>query len=102
MVVLVVPGDYGKPRPGVVVQADLYADHASVTILPMSTTITRLDDIRITIQPAPLNGLREPSQILGDKLQTIPRDKARQVIGRLTNEEMTAVDRALALFLGFG
>ncbi len=101
MVVAVLKGDYGKPRPAVVVQSDLYADHTSVTVLMMSTTLTEFEDIRITIQPDAENGLRETSQILGDRLQTLPRDKIKQVIGQLSPDKMVAVDRALALFLGF-
>lgn len=101
VVVLVLKGDYGKPRPGVVVQGDRYAELASVTVLPMTTTLTELDDIRILVQPTEANGLHEPTMIMGDKLQTVPRDKVGKVIGGLTAEQMTAVDRALALFLGF-
>lgn len=101
VVVAVLKGDYGKPRPAVVVQSDLYADHTSVTVLMMSTTLTELEDIRSTIQPDAKNGLREASQVLGDRLQTVPRDKIKQVIGHLAPDQMTAVDRALALFLGF-
>jgi mRNA interferase MazF len=101
VVVLVLKGDYGKPRPGVVVQGDRYAELASVTVLPMTTTLTELDDIRILVQPTEANGLHEPTMIMSDKLQTVPRDKVGKVIGGLTAEQMTAVNRALALFLGF-
>jgi mRNA interferase MazF len=101
VVVLVLPGDYGKPRPGVIVQGDRYSEHPSITVLPLSTTITELDDIRLTVSPTVENGLREISQVMGDKIQTIPREKIGQVIGRLGADEMVAVDRALALFLGF-
>ena len=84
-----------------IVQADRYAEHPSVTVLPLSTTITELDDIRLTVSPTAENGLREISQVMGDKVQTVPRAKVGQVIGRLGANEMTAVNRALALFLGF-
>lgn len=101
VVVLVLPGDYGKPRPAVIVQADRYEAHPSITVLPLSTTITELDDIRLTVSPTAGNGLREISQIMGDKIQTVPRAKVGQVIGRLGADDMVAVNRALALFLGF-
>lgn len=101
IVVLVIPGDYGKPRPAVIVQADRYAEHPSITVLPLSTTITELDDIRLTVSPTAENGLRELSQIMSDKIQTVPRSKVGQVIGRLGADGMVAVNRALALFLGF-
>lgn len=84
-----------------IVQSDRYAEHPSITVLPLSTTITELDDIRLTLSPTAENGLREMSQVMGDKVQTVPREKIGQVIGRLGADEMVAVDRALALFLGF-
>ena len=101
IVTLVLPGSYGKPRPGVIVQGDRYAEHPSITVLPLTTTITELDDIRLTVAPTAENGLREVSQVMSDKIQTVPREKIGQVIGRLGSGEMVAVDRALALFLGF-
>lgn len=101
VVVLVLPGGYGKPRPGVIVQGDRYAEHASVTVLPLSTTLTELDDIRLTVSPTAENGLREVSQTMADKIQTVPRDKIGQVIGCLGADDLAAVNRALALFLGF-
>ena len=100
VVVAVLRGDYGKPRPAVVVQSDLYAEHTSVTVAMMTTTLTDLENIRITIEPDPSNGLREVSQVLVDRLQTVRRDRIREVVGHLTAAQMTAIDRALALFLG--
>ena len=83
VVVAVLRGDYGKPRPAVVVQSDLYAEHTSVTVAMMTTTLTDLENIRITIEPDPSNGLREVSQVLVDRLQTVRRDRIREVVGRL-------------------
>nr|MBB5291837.1 mRNA interferase MazF [Brevundimonas basaltis] len=99
--IAVTKGDYGKVRPAVVVQSDIYADHTSVTVAMMTTTLTELDDIRITIEPDPTNGLRDTSQVLGDRVQTVRRDRIREVIGELSPQQLTAVNRALALFLGF-
>ncbi|GAA0870251.1 type II toxin-antitoxin system PemK/MazF family toxin [Brevundimonas basaltis] len=101
VVIAVTKGDYGKVRPAVVVQSDIYADHTSVTVAMMTTTLTELDDIRITIEPDPTNGLRDTSQVLGDRVQTVRRDRIREVIGELSPQQLTAVNRALALFLGF-
>ncbi|WP_298743011.1 type II toxin-antitoxin system PemK/MazF family toxin [uncultured Brevundimonas sp.] len=100
VVIAVMKGDYGKPRPAVVVQSDIYANHTSVTVAMMTTTLTELDDIRITIEPQPSNGLRETSQVLGDRVQTVRRDRIKEVIGELTPDQLTALNRALALFLG--
>jgi mRNA interferase MazF len=56
---------------------------------------------RIAVTPSELNGLSKPSQVMVDKPQSIARDKAGAVIGRLDDESMLAVNRALAVFLGF-
>jgi mRNA interferase MazF len=101
VVIAIMKGDYGKPRPAVIVQSDIYADHTSVTVAMMTTTLTELDDIRLTIEPHPSNGLHETSQVLGDRVQTVRRDRIKDVIGELTPDQLTALNRALALFLGF-
>lgn len=42
-----------------------------------------------------------PSQVMVDKIQSIPREKIGQTIGRLDDSALLAVNRALAVFLGF-
>ncbi len=70
LVTIAVSGDYGKPRPALVVQADAFA------------------------------GLRAASQVVIDKAATVPREKIGKVIGEIDETIMAAVSRALALFLG--
>lgn len=93
-------GDYGKPRPVLVVQADQYAGHSSVTVALITSTLTDLPDLRLTIAPAPDNGLRAVSQVQLDRVQTIPNSRVKEVVGHLSPSEMTAVNQGLALFLG--
>lgn len=93
-------GDFGKPRPSLIVQSDNYAGHTSVTIATMTSNLDPLRDVRIIIHPTPENGLRVPTQVLCDRVQTIRDIDVREVIGRLRQDQMAAVDRALALFLG--
>lgn len=100
LVLIALPGDYGKPRPGLVIQSDLFASHPSIVVLPLTTEDRSHPGLRVDVVPAPGNGLRAPSRIMIDKPSTVPRGKVTQVIGQLTAEQMTAVDRALALFLG--
>lgn len=102
LVTVVVPGAYGKPRPALVVQSDLFADHPSLTILPLTTELRETPLFRLAVDPTPANGLTERSQVMVDKVQTVPREKATQVIGRLDPETLVAVNRSLALWLGFG
>lgn len=101
MVTIALPGDYGKPRPALVIQSDLFAEHPSVAVLPVTSEIRDAPLFRIAVSPSAATGLRKPSQVMADKPQTVPRDKIGPVIGRLDDLTMVAVTRALAVFLGF-
>jgi mRNA interferase MazF len=101
LVTIALQGDYGKPRSALVVQSDLFAEHPSVTILPVTSQLRDAPLFRIAIGPDARNGLRKPSQIMVDKAQTVPRDKVGDSIGRLDDRAMVAVKQALAVFLGF-
>jgi mRNA interferase MazF len=72
-----------------------------VTILPVTSELRRTPIFRIAIQPTPENGLQKPSQVMVDNTHTIPREKIRKPFGRVEDETMLAVNRALAVFLGF-
>lgn len=100
VVTIALQGDYGKPRPALVIQSDLFGAHPSVTILPVTGDLREAPLFRIRITPTVSNGLQRPSDLMVDKVQTIPRDKVASVIGHLTQEDMLAVTRSLALFLG--
>ena len=100
IVTVAVQGDFGKPRPALVVQSDLFADHATVTLLPVSSTIVDSPLLRMTVEPTPANGLRLRSQIMIDKATTVLRAKVGHVVGRLDATGMVEVERLLALFLG--
>ena len=93
-------GDFGKPRPALVIQADVFADHATVTVLPVSSTMVDAPLLRLTVAPDAANGLRRPSQIMIDKAMTIMRTKIGETIGRLDGDAMVEVERRLAVFLG--
>jgi len=101
IVTVAAPGDYGKPRPAVIVQADVFNDiHASITVVPLSSTIIDAPLFRITLDPNRQNGLHRVSQIMVDKVLTLPREKIGKRVGRLNNSVMIRVGRALSLWLG--
>lgn len=101
VVTVALPGDYGKPRPALVVQADLFnATHNSVTLLPLTSTVVDAPLFRMTIDPNRDNGLTRVSQIMVDKVITVSRDKVGASIGRLEDDAMLRVGRALAVWLG--
>jgi mRNA interferase MazF len=101
LVVVAMQGDYGKPRPALVVQSDLFNDtHASITLVPVTSTIVDTPLFRVTVEPSRRNGLRLVSQIMVDKVTTVRRQRLGQTIGRLEEDVMLRVNRALALWFG--
>ena len=99
-VTIAMPGDFGKPRPALVIQTDHFVEHPTVTILPVTSTLVDAPLLRITVPPSAENGLRKPSQVMVDKAMTVKRDKFGQAFGRLESELMIQVERCLAVFLG--
>jgi mRNA interferase MazF len=101
VVLLVAPGDMGKPRPGVIVQADELGDlTTSLLVCPMSSEITELHRLRPIVEPKASNGLRLRSQIMTDKINTLRRDGIRRVLGSLDTDVSERLDRALLVVLG--
>lgn len=100
LVIVSAHGDYGKPRPAVVIQNTRLLDQIdSVTVCFLTSNVVPARNLRISVSPAPGNGLREPSQVQIDKIMTFPREKVRGPIGKLAAEEMRDVDRYLMVFL---
>ncbi|RWM06296.1 MAG: type II toxin-antitoxin system PemK/MazF family toxin [Mesorhizobium sp.] len=100
LVTVAMPGDFGKPRPALIVQADQFEDTSTVTVLLVSGTLVDAPLIRPTVRPTPENGLRKPSQLMIDKAMSVKRDKLGPSFGRLDDETMLSVTRSLAVFLG--
>lgn len=101
LVSVTLQGAYGKPRPGLVIQSNLFAEHPSVTVLPLTSELVDAPLIRIRVEPTAENGLQRPSQIMVDKTSTLPRTKIGGPFGHIDDETMLAVVRALTVFLGF-
>ena len=101
VVTVAASGDYGKPRPAVVVQSDVFpAEHASVVVCQMTSTLNDAPDFRLTIAPSMLNGLRIPSQIMADKPVAVRRERIGARIGQLDRQDVARLNRALAFCLG--
>jgi len=101
VVVVALPGDYGKPRPALIIQSDLFNEtHASITVVPVTSTIVDAPLFRLTVEPSRGNGLRSLSQLMIDKVTTVSRTRIIQSIGRLEDDLMVRVSRALALWVG--
>jgi mRNA interferase MazF len=93
-------GDFGKPRPALMIQSDRFDEHATVTVLPVTNTLVAAPLLRITVQPNAENGLQKPSQVMVDKAMTVKREKVGPAFGRIEADALVEVERCLAVFLG--
>ena len=101
VVLMVVPSDLGRPRPGIVVQADeLAADFSTILVCPVSSDLQAGLLIRPLVEVTSENGLRLRSQIMTDKLVALRQDRIRRVIGHIDKETSEQLDRALLVVLG--
>ncbi|HEY5106984.1 MAG TPA: type II toxin-antitoxin system PemK/MazF family toxin [Caulobacteraceae bacterium] len=93
--------DYnGKPRPVLVVQDDRFDATASVTVCAFTTDPTQAPIFRLEVAPSDRNGLRAPSRLMVDKIASVPRSKLGSRVGRLDDEDMMRLNRAVLVFLG--
>jgi mRNA interferase MazF len=101
VVTVAASGDYGKPRPAVIVQTDaLPAEHGSVIVCQMTSDIAEAPDFRITIEPTGKNGLRTTSQLMADKPVTIRRERIGRRIGSLDEKDIDRLNVVLAFVMG--
>ena len=100
LLTIALQGDLGKPRPVLVIQSDLFDLHPSVTVLPLTSLLHDAPLLRITVRPSAANGLRAESRVMVDKPSSILRERLGPVFGRVDDETMLAVNRALAVFIG--
>jgi len=103
VVLMVVPGDLGRPRPGIVVQADELGDGTTTVLTcPLSSDVQGVANPRLrpVIEPAPANGLRVRSQIMTDKMFAQRRERVRRTIGSIDRLTRDRLDAALLIVLG--
>lgn len=100
LVTIALQGDYGKPRPALVIQSDLFDRLPSLTVLPVTSELREAPLFRLRIEPSPTNGLLKTSEVMIDKVQSVLRDRIGERIGRISDDEIVAVNRALTVFLG--
>lgn len=90
----------GKPRPVVIIQDDRFDATASITVCPLTSNPVDAPLTRPVIAPSPINGLDQPSRLMVDKVMTTPRTSLGAHIGRLADDDMVRLNRALVVFLG--
>jgi mRNA interferase MazF len=102
-VTVALSGDYGKPRPALIIQNDLFSELPSVVVCLLTTNLhSDADQIRIAVEPNTENGILQSSQICIDKISVLPTTKIGAVIGHADDALMLRVTRAIAVFLGIG
>lgn len=100
LVTVALAGDFGKPRPALVIQSDLFCEHGTVTVLLITGTLVEAPLLRITLSPDSRNRLEKPSQIMIDKTITVRRERLGPVFGHIDPATLREVSRTLAVFLG--
>ena len=93
-------GYAGKPSPVVIIQDDRFEATDSVTVCSLTTDLTVAPLMRLPVEPDGANGLKQRSSLMVDKVTTLPRTRLGQRIGRLGDEDMARLGRALVVFLG--
>lgn len=100
LVTVAVSGDFGKPRPALVIQANQFHSLGAVAVLLITSVLDDSPLLRVDIAASDRTGLLKPSQVMVDKVFTFKREKTGGVIGRADAEVMLQVERRLAVFLG--
>ncbi|HME84757.1 MAG TPA: type II toxin-antitoxin system PemK/MazF family toxin [Roseiarcus sp.] len=100
LVIVSAPGDYGKPRPAVVVQSDWLSANDSVLVALCTSTVLDAPFYRLDLAPSEAHGLKAPTQVMVDKIVAMPREKCGAIIGRLDEREIAVLNHMLAVVIG--
>jgi mRNA interferase MazF len=100
LITVAAPGDYGKPRPAVVIQSDALEETASVLVCLLTTARRPAPFTRLPIDPSPQKGLRDSSDVMVDKIFALARGKCGASFGRLTRAQIAALNARLAVVVG--
>jgi len=93
--------DYaGKPRPAVILQDDRFDKTDSITVCAFTTDATDAPLFRLAVEPSENNGLRAVCRLMVDKITTVPKSRIGARVGRIGDEDMLRLNRAVLVFLG--
>jgi mRNA interferase MazF len=101
VVIVATRGAYtGRPRPALVVQSDTFnPTHASITVCPITSDCVDAPLFRVSLPAGRRTGLDVPSQVMVDKVVSVPREAIGRAIGRTESIELDMVGRALQTWL---
>ena len=100
LVTVALSGDYGKPRPALVIQSDFLPETDSVLVCLLTTTLRAAPLYRLSLPAGEGTGLREPSQVMVDKIMAVRRERCGAPIGRIDDAALLALGRLLAFVVG--
>lgn len=101
VVICALQGEFGKPRPAIVLQSDLFNEtHASVTVCPITSHLSQAALFRVPLRSGATSGLKSESQAMVDKLVTVGLARVRAVIGHLEPDDLARLESAVMLWLG--
>ncbi len=100
LITVALSGDYGKPHPALVIQSDFLPETDSVLVSLLTTTQRETPLYRLSLPAGEGTGLREPSQIMVDKIFAVRRDRCGAPFGRADNVALLALGRLLAFVVG--
>jgi mRNA interferase MazF len=102
IITAIAPGDFGKPRPAVVIQGDVLNLAQPHSVIVALITSTQIDAplLRLTIKPAASNGLKKPSQVQANRIISLRIERVRKTIGHLSEKQMLELNRLLAVIIG--
>lgn len=100
LVIVSAPGDYGKPRPAVVIQSDWLKATDSILVALLTSALVEAPLYRLQIEPTSANGLKATSQVMVDKIVALPREKCGHAIGRIEETTRIALNAMLSVVIG--
>lgn len=100
LITVALSGDYGKPRPALVIQSDFLPQTDGVLVCLLTTTLRAAPLYRLPLPSGEGTGLRESSQVMVDKIMAVRRDRCGPPIGRVDNAALLALNQLLAFVIG--
>ena len=100
IVLVAPPGEFGKPRPALIIQSDAASPSGYFTYLPVTSDLLRVPNVRIALAPTSQNGLRLPSEVMVDMIQTSSATRFDKTIGTIDADTLQRIEAALNLHLG--
>ena len=85
-------------RPALIIQNDIGNEKAPTTIVAAISSTVKIYPMNVEVKP-PEGGLELSSIVKTSQILTVSKERLEKRLGRLTNEVMDEVDRAIKLSL---